>query len=133
MAEAETGFVKQEATPAQGERTRPTRVYIPRVDIIENEKAILLVADLPGVDEQGVDITVEKNSLTIRGTLSTDIPEGCSPGYCEYGIGDFERTFTISSEIDREGIEARMKDGVLRLTLPKAKQALTKKISVVPG
>lgn len=133
MAE-ENNIEKQETTVPDGtERTKTRKVYVPQVDIFETDQAILLVADLPGVDEAGVDVTIEKNILTIRGTSSVDVPADHTPAYAEYEIGDYERAFTISNEVDREGVQAQVKNGVLRLTLPKAKHALAKKVTVVAG
>jgi HSP20 family molecular chaperone IbpA len=122
---------KKEAELEKGvERTRARRVFTPAVDIIEKENDILLVADMPGVDEKSVDITLEKDQLTIHGTVEPEIPESHRLALSEYGVGDYERTFTISNEIDREHITANVRDGVLRLTLPKAEVAKTKKIPV---
>src|SRR5262245_13059064 len=122
---------KQESeTPHGTERTRPRKVYVPQVDIIETDDVLLLVADLAGVDEQGVDITVEKNVLTLKGTVSADPPAGYTLSYEEYGVGDYERSFTLSNDVDREGIQATIKDGVLRMTLPKSKQAAARKVIV---
>lgn len=112
------------------ERTRDQQVYIPPVDIYEKSDAIVLVADMPGVNESSVDITLEKNVLTIEGFVKPQNPEGYDLGWSEYGIGDYKRSFTLSEEIDREKIEASVKDGVLRVTLGKAEPAVTKKIKV---
>lgn len=106
------------------------KVFVPQVDIVESENQILLVADLPGVDQDGLDISLEKNVLTIRGTVANHAPEGYQLGYSEYSVGNFERAFTVSNDIDRQGIEAVIKDGVLKLTLPKAKHAVVQKIAV---
>lgn len=126
--------VKQESETPQGtERTRARKVYVPLVDIVENEHALLLIADVPGVDESGVDITIEKNVLTLRGTVNPEPPPGFELSYDEYGIGDYERSFTLPNEIDRDGVQAAIKDGVLTLTLPKLKQAVARKVSVVAG
>jgi HSP20 family molecular chaperone IbpA len=100
------------------------------VDIIDSQDAILLVADMPGVEEGGADVSLEKNVLTIRGSVKPREFEGYTRGRTEYRVGDFERVFTISSEIDREGIEATLKNGVLRVTLPKAKTSGTQKVAV---
>lgn len=125
---------KQESTTPHGtERTHSRKVYVPHVDIVENETALVLIADLPGVDLGGVDVTVEKNVLTLHGRIADDAPAGYKQSYEEYGLGDYERSFTLSNEVDRDGIEASIKDGVLRLTLPKLKQAASRKISVVAG
>ena len=85
---------------------------------------------MPGVDEKSVDITLEKELLTIYGRVEPEVPEKHSLAIAEYGVGDYRRTFTISSEIDRDHIEASVKDGVLKLVLPKAESAKTRKIPV---
>jgi HSP20 family molecular chaperone IbpA len=129
-----TGVTKQESqTPQGSERTRPRKVYIPAVDILETEQALLLIADVPGVDERGVDVTIDKNVLTLHGTVEVEAPTGHELGYEEYGVGDYERSFTLPNEIDREGIRAEIKNGVLKLTLPKIKQAVARKVSVTAG
>lgn len=112
------------------ERTRTAEVYVPQVDIRESEKAITLFVDMPGVAEEGIDITIEKNVLTIKGSVPKAEVVGHSLAYSEYGVGDYERTFKVSNEIDREGVEAVLKNGVLKVVLPKAKHALAHKISV---
>jgi HSP20 family molecular chaperone IbpA len=122
---------KQEvATPQGVERTRTGRVYIPAVDIYETSDSVMLVADMPGVDESSLDVSLEKNVLTIYGRVEPQVPAGHSLAYSEYRIGDFQRSFTISNAIDWERIEGVVKNGVLRLTLPKAGPATTKKINI---
>lgn len=124
---------KQEIETSNGaERTRSMRLYLPPVDIYSAEDGIVILADMPGVDERNVDITVEKNVLTISGFVTTDVPapEGYELTYHEYGIGDFQRSFTLSDEVDSNGIEASLSKGVLRLDLPKAPEAKARKISV---
>jgi HSP20 family molecular chaperone IbpA len=88
---------------------------------------------MPGVDETSVKIDLEGSELTIRGTFALEPPAGYSLTYQEYGSGDYERSFTLGDTIDREGIQAVVKDGVLRLTLPKAKEAQPKRIAVNAG
>jgi HSP20 family protein len=117
-------------TPVEMERTRNRRVYVPKVDIIETKDAMVMYADIPGADEKSVEVTVEKNILTITGTVSPQKFEGRSPVYAEYDTGDYERAFTISDEVDRDRIEAAVKNGVLKLTLHKAPYAEAKKIAV---
>jgi HSP20 family protein len=130
----DTNLHKQESVIPHGtERIQARKVYVPQVDILETEQALLLVSDVPGVVEGGVDITVEKNILTIKGKVQGEVPAGYKLSYEEYGVGDYERSFTLPNEIDREGIQATIKDGVLKLTLPKAKQAVTKKVTVAAG
>lgn len=122
---------KQEsAVPDGTERIQARKVYVPLVDILETEDSLLLVSDMPGVDDKGVDVTVEKNILTIKGSVNNEVPPGYKLSYEEYGIGDYERSFTLPNEIDRDGIQATMADGVLTLTLPKVKQAVARKVAV---
>jgi HSP20 family molecular chaperone IbpA len=113
----------------QSERTRDSRLYVPRVDIYETDAAIHLVADIPGADENSIDITLEKNILTIDAEVHAERPEDYSLMYAEYGIGSFQRKFTLSNEIDQEKIVAQVKDGVLKLLLPKSEKT-TQKIKV---
>ena len=119
-----TNDVKTETTTKQ-------KVFVPRVDIVESDDAWRLVADLPGVEEKDLDITLDKNVLTIRGKVVYSAPEGYALAYQEYEEGDFERVFTISEEVDRSGIVASLTQGVLHLNLPKVKQAQAQKIPVV--
>lgn len=118
----------QEETHA--ERLADKALYQPLADIYETEEAIHILADMAGVDETSVDITLEKNVLTIHGHAAMQAPEGMELVYSEYAVGDYERTFYISNEIDRAGIEAKMADGVLDLKLPKSKELQPRKISV---
>jgi len=111
---------KQEVTPVEGaERLSNRRSFIPRCDIYEMEDKVFVVADMPGVDSNSVDIQVEKNILTINGQVPVDQDDKHSLAYTEYEVGDFQRRFTLSNEIDINSIEAKVKDGVLRLYLPK--------------
>ncbi|HEX9923889.1 MAG TPA: Hsp20/alpha crystallin family protein [Anaerolineae bacterium] len=122
---------KQEVTTLNGaERTRTGRVYVPRVDIYETEHDIVAVADIPGIDENSIEITVEKNILTIHGRVEPEVLENVNLAYAEYDIGDYERRFTLSNEIDQDKIEATVKNGVLHLRLPKAGPAKARKVSV---
>ncbi len=112
------------------ERTRNRRVYVPGVDIIENKDAIVLLADMPGIDEKSVHITLDNNLLTIKGTVDVDPFKGYTLAYAEYGIGDYERSFTLTDGIDQDHIDATVTNGVLRLVLPKAEPPKPKKIEV---
>lgn len=122
---------KQEVAPVNGsERTRARKAYVPRVDIYETDEEIFAVADMPGVDENSVEVTLEKNILTINGLVEPEQSEKYSLAYAEYEMGDYERSFKLSNEIDQEKIEATVKDGVLRLRMAKAGPAKARKISV---
>lgn len=123
----------QEKERTQAERTRSTNVYTPDVDILEKDDSIIVLADIPGANEAGVDITLEKDVLSIYAKVEPEVPEKHQLLRAEYGVGDYQRSFTISNEIDREKIEATVKDGVLKLILPKAKAVQTRKIAVQAG
>jgi len=127
---AELEVQKQEAEEMEGvERTRTRRVFIPKVDIYEEGETVYLLADVPGVDQESIDITLEKNILTITGFVDDEM-EDYGLAYSEYRVGDYERTFALSDEVDRRKIEATVSDGVLKLTLPKAEEAKARKIAV---
>src|SRR5690349_23937420 len=79
-----------------GERTHEKLVFVPRVDIYETETGLVVVADLPGVGPEGLEVTVEQRVLSIYGRVKEDTPEGYSQAYREYDVGDFERQFTLS-------------------------------------
>ena len=122
---------KQEEAPAdEMERTRSRRSFVPRADIYETDKEIIVLADIPGANEKTVDITLEKNVLSIAALIEPVIPNGFDIAYAEYEEGDYQRSFRLSDEIDRDRIEAIVNNGVLRLHLPKAHAAKTKKITV---
>jgi HSP20 family protein len=122
---------KSEITRADSkEITRDRMVFIPRADIYEDGDHIILLADVPGADEKSLDITLEKNVLTIKAFVEPDDPANYNQTYREYQIGDYQRSFVLTDEIDRNGIEATVKDGVLRMTLPKAGPAKTQRITV---
>jgi HSP20 family protein len=116
--------------PEGSERTRERVAYVPRTDIYENDEKIVIVADVPGADENSIDLTLEKNILSIKAFVDPVDPEGFALAFWEYGIGDFERSFKISDEVDRESIEASVKNGVLRVVLTKSGPAKVKKIAI---
>ena len=121
----------QEEVPAgEMERTRSRRCLVPKTDIYESEKAIVLLADIPGANEKTVNITFEKNVLTINAFIDPVPSGGYELAYAEYEEGDFRRVFHLSDEIQRDKIKATVSDGVLRLYLPKAESAQTKRIAV---
>jgi HSP20 family molecular chaperone IbpA len=115
------------------EEAQDLPVFRPRVDIVESDEAVILTADMPGITEQDVDVNLERNTLSIRGTFSESAPDGYTLQYREYRSGHYERTFTLGNTIDRSGIEANVKDGVLTVRLPKAKEVQPKRIAVQAG
>lgn len=123
--------VKEEA-PTKGERVRPGRVFLPAVDIFETPQALVLVADMPGVSGDGVILDLKENLLTIHGQVSPPPGEETLLSR-EYAIGDYYREFQVGELIDKEKIEATVKNGVLTLTLPKAEKAKPRRIEVKSG
>lgn len=109
--------------------TRERRAYAPAVDIVDGKDATTLVLDLPGVEEKDVDITIEKNILTLRASQKDSEVSDHNLAYSEYGTGDYQRSFALSDEISRDEISATLRDGVLKLRLPKS-APVSKKITV---
>ncbi len=133
MAEAtmEHNIEKNSDTELQQQGVEPTRegrVFVPPTDIRETDEAIVLTADMPGVKPDGVEVTLDNGVLTVRGTVGDDYRrEGAA--YAEYDVGNYHRVFSVPDAIDHDGIEAKMNNGVLTLTLPR-KQPRRKRIEV---
>jgi HSP20 family protein len=112
------------------EQTRSGPVHSPAVDIFEQEGAITVLADMPGVKAHDLEIDVRENVLTLTGRVSPPDPEGPAYVLREYEPGTFFRQFTLGSTIEQAKIEAKLTDGVLRLELPKAEKARPRQIAV---
>ena len=115
---------------SNGETNRRAMTFTPAVDIFETNKTTVIMADMPGVSADDVDVTLEHLVLTLRGKVKPYAPEGYRQLSSEYLIGDYVRVFTLSDEIDQAKINAEFKNGVLRLELPRAPETQPKKISV---
>jgi len=133
MAENKPLEIEKNEIETETERARDRRLYSAYADVVETDDAILVQANIPGADEKTVELTMEKNVLTINAYPEIEAPQGYSLAYAEYGIGDYQRSFVLSDEIDREKIEARVKNGVLSLRLPKSGAARTRKIAIQAG
>lgn len=136
MAETETRELKAKGkaeVPAPTEQMRPGPAFTPDVDIFETEKEIILLADIPGVKTKDLKIDLHDNLLSLSG--ETESPQGPDEVdvFREYQTGRYLREFTLSEVIDQTGIEAVLKDGVLRLSLPKVEAATPRKIAVKGG
>lgn len=130
MAEKKTIQKRQAQDVEKVERTHDRNVFIPVVDIYETNDAIILMAEMPGVDEKSIDVTLDNDVLTIRGKAISAVPEGYELVYSEYEMGDFERSFSINESIDADKIDAQYTNGVLTIRLPKTEPAKAKKIEV---
>jgi HSP20 family protein len=130
----EQEIAAKEKQPVEGqEKTRAGRFFLPQVDIYEFGDSIKLWADMAGVKESDVNITLKDGVLTITGTVSTNVYEKLSPLYTEYNVGNYFRQFELNEDIDDQRIAALMKNGVLELTLPKGERAQPRQIEVKAG
>lgn len=129
MADKELATYKKQEV-AGNEQTRPGRTYVPDVDIYETPESLWLRADMPGVDEQSIEVNVNEGVLSIEGRVIVKDYENLSPVYTEYNVGNYARRFTLANTIDVERISARMKNGVLELELPKAEKAKPRRIAI---
>lgn len=112
------------------EQTIPVRYFVPTTDIFETEDALTVVMEVPGVDREAIDISVEDGVLKVEAKIDPAKYEGMEPLYTEYNVGHFARSFTLSNKVDQQQISAKLEDGVLALTLKKAKEAMPRKISI---
>ncbi len=113
-----------------GEGTREGTYFKPDVDIYETDKALMVVADLPGTNADDIEIDLRENTLTLTGLVDTGLQDNWQPLYTEYRTGHFMRQFRLGRHIDQSNISAEFNDGVLHLTLPKAEDAVPRKIEV---
>ena len=120
---------KREVAPHE-ERTEAGKFFSPYTDIHETERVVVVSMEMPGVDKSSIDIRLDKGVLTVKGTIDSQKYESLRPIYSEYNVGNFVRTFTVSTKIDSARITANVADGVLTVELPKAAEALAKRISV---
>jgi HSP20 family molecular chaperone IbpA len=133
MAEKETREIatkeKQQLAKPQ-EQTRPGRYYVPDVNIYEFDDSLRLLADMPGVKEKDVNVTLKDGVLTIMGQVATDMYAGLRPVYTEYNVGNYYREFSLNEKIDESKIKATLRNGVLELELPKTEKATPRQIEV---
>ena len=111
----------------------PAPHVIPPVDVFEDESGITLLADLPGVSRERLGVRVDGDSLVIEGTVDVSGPKDMDIVYGEAQVPAYRREFTLSRELDSSRIEAQLKDGVLRLSIPKAEEARPRRIEVRVG
>ena len=130
MAPNELEAKPKQKVERRDETTRPGTYFQPAVDIFETKDELVLVADMPGVPSDGVDVGLEGDELSIEGRVRSGEYDGLKPLYVEYGVGGYHRRFTLGEMIDRDGIKAQMKNGVLVLRLPKAERARARRIAV---
>ncbi|HLY45204.1 MAG TPA: Hsp20/alpha crystallin family protein [Stellaceae bacterium] len=113
------------------EKTVPARYFVPNTDIFETEDALIVVMEIPGVAKEDIAIDLENDALRVEAKIDHGHYDGLEPLYTEYNVGHFARAFSLSSKIDRQQISAELADGILTLTLKKAKEAMPRRIAIV--
>ena len=121
---------REAATAAGTEPTRSGPVFVPATDIYETANGLVLFAEIPGTDPGSISVTLDRQVLRLSARTQMAAPAGYSLIHAEYRHGDFERAFTLPLEVDAERIEATVKDGLLKVVLPKAAPAPARTISV---
>ena len=130
MISNELQVQKKRELENKDETTIPARVFVPAADIYEAENDLTVVLEMPGVEKKNVDINIEDGVLRVEGRIDLAKYRGLQPLYTEYNIGHYSRSFQLSSKIDQQAINAEISEGVLKLTLPKVKQAVPRKIAI---
>ncbi|MDE2092787.1 MAG: Hsp20/alpha crystallin family protein [Burkholderiales bacterium] len=130
-ARRDTTVAQAQQTPARA--AQDMRALVPRVDVLEDDAGITLLADLPGVPKDKLELKVEGDTLLIEGEVNTPTPPQLQSVYAEIRVPRYRRAFTLSRELDTGRIEAAMKDGVLTLRVPKQEHAKPRRIAVAAG
>jgi len=112
------------------ETTVPARIFLPTADIYETQDALTVTLEIPGVEKDKVEVSVEDGVLKVEGRLDFSKYQGLQPLYTEYNVGNYSRSFRLSGKIDQSSISAELKDGVLSLVLPKVQEAKPRTIEV---
>lgn len=116
-----------------GAEQEQQRAVLPAVDVFEDAGGITLLADLPGVSKEQLELKVDGDALWIEGAVQALTPEGLEAVYAEVRVPRYRRSFTLSRELDAARIEANLKDGVLTLRIPKQAHAQPRRITVSTG
>jgi HSP20 family molecular chaperone IbpA len=114
---------------AKEEKTIPGRYYVPYADITETDDALAVVLEMPGVEKKDLNIALENDVLRVDGQIDFAKYKDMEPVYI-YNVGHYAGSFALSNKVDQEKIAANLEDGVLTLTLPKAKHAQPRKITI---
>lgn len=133
MTQQPTATAPSNATQSNAVERDLQRSVPPAVDVFENPHGITLLADMPGVPRDQLEIKVEGESLLIEGTVQTQMPQGLEPIHAEVRVPRYRRSFVLSRELDTSGIQANLKEGVLSLHIPKKAHAQARKIPVSAG
>jgi HSP20 family protein len=121
---------KKRELETKEEGTIPPRTFLPTADIFEAEDALHVVLEMPGVEKDNINLSVREGVLNIEGRLDFAKYKDLQPLYTEYNVGNYSRSFRLSTSIDQNKIGAELKDGVLSLTLPKVEEAKPRTIQI---
>jgi HSP20 family protein len=135
MSDTNQVTASRSAAPAAFDRgeQESQRAVLPAVDVFEDAGSITLLADMPGVPKEQLEIKVEGDSLWVEGGVQPAAPDGMEAIYAELRVPRYRRSFTLSRELDTSSIEANLKDGVLTLRIPKQAHAQPRRIAVNAG
>ena len=117
-------------SPVTKQTTGEEAALLPPVDVIENASGITLYADLAGVPKDKLHLQVEADTLTIEGEIDLDMPEGIEASHSEVSVSRYRRVFTLSKELDATRVGAEFKNGVLKLSIPKAEHAQPRRVEI---
>ena len=130
MNEAKDVTAQESRAVQQSETERPIR---PPVDTFEDSTGITVQADMPGVSKDRLNIQIDNDTLSIEGKADIPMPEGMEALYADVRSTHYQRSFSLSRELDGDKVEASLKDGVLTLRIPKRAQYQPRKIEVHTG
>jgi HSP20 family protein len=128
MEDKDMQVQRKKEVETKGELTQEGPFFVPNIDILEDNDNIVLLADMPGVGKNNIDIRIEDGQLRIQGKVTKE--ELGEYVLSEYSVGDYYSNFSISADIDHDGIKASIKNGVLRVVLPKSDQSKPRKITI---
>lgn len=126
----ETQITEKKGEAVVPEQMEDEALFAPQVDIVEKNDAIIVVADMPGVSRENVEVILEEGTLAITGKTEEEKEPEMTCDLAEYEVGGFHRRFTVGEGLDTDNVAAKMKDGVLRLTIPKSAQHKRRTIEI---
>lgn len=133
MQNKEIKIQRKQEVKQDGEPTKPEKYYIPAVDIYEDAQAMTVLAEMPGVDKKDLEVHLENGVLTIKGDIRAAEQKNEKMIHREFDTGHYLRRFTVTETVDQNRIKATVTDGILTVTLPKAKPVSPQKIEVSEG
>jgi HSP20 family molecular chaperone IbpA len=121
---------REDANAQATARDQQTPALAPAVDIFEDRRGITVQAEMPGVSRDRLNVQADRNGLLIEGDVAIEMPQGIEAVYADVRATKYRRNFTLSSELDPDGIEASLKDGLLTVRIPKRAEFTPRKIDV---